>query len=218
MSSGDWIFVMSFSILPAVLISGWRFRAILPSSRPFVYMTWLALLNDGLNNILTYPGRANAWNNNLYILLEWILLAWQMRIWSGPGKHIIRYQIITWVIIAVWLVDMLFLGNINRFSGIFRVCYSFMVVVLAIDRMNHVITGNRTHLFTNAVFLVSYGLIVFFSYRLLIEILLVLHVHQTPHFGFVLFWVMAFINVFCNLLFSIAALCLPEKKRFILPC
>src|SRR5258708_37796261 len=74
------IFAFSISI-PALI--GWiRFVKISPTYYPFLFCIWIGLLNEILGYIITHKGYSNAVNNNIYVLIESILITWQFKKWE----------------------------------------------------------------------------------------------------------------------------------------
>src|SRR5688572_2083001 len=74
--------LFSFSIAIAALIGLVRFEKISPVYYPFLFCTWLALLNEIINYILARATGNNIININIYVLLEAILITWQFKKWG----------------------------------------------------------------------------------------------------------------------------------------
>ena len=75
--------IFSLSILIASLIGWVRFRKIDPAYYPFLYCLWIGSLNEIINYILAANHQTNALNNNIYALLESLLLLWLFKNWGN---------------------------------------------------------------------------------------------------------------------------------------
>ncbi|SJZ67888.1 hypothetical protein [Sediminibacterium ginsengisoli] len=212
-----WVVILSFSILPAAVICAARYNTMLRTYYPFAYLTWLSLVNEVISVFSTAYSGSNAVNNNLYILAEWLLVVWLMHNWFMKRKRKIFYIITGALLALVWLADTFFIGSIHRFNSIFRICYSLAIAFMAIDQFNALIVMGRHRLATNARFLICCGLIFYFVYKAILEVLFMLDLSDSAHFQRIIFQAMAYINVICNLIYTIASLCIPTKQRFTLP-
>ncbi|GAC1438943.1 MAG: hypothetical protein NVSMB63_03520 [Sediminibacterium sp.] len=212
-----WIAVMSLSIAPGALIGFGRLSVIHRTYRPFVYFLAASLLYETISVVAEADHHSNALNNNLFILVEWVLLAWLMGNWF-VNKQRRRIYAATGVFISLlWFFDMLVWNDIDKFNSLFRICSSFAIVFMAIDHLNALIVLERNNLLKNARFLISCGLIIYFSYKTILEVLYLLHLNTPLSFNRAAFSVLTYINVCCNIIYTIASICLPVKHRFIFP-
>ncbi len=208
---------MSFSITPATVICLLRYKTIHYSYRPFIYLTLLSFASEVLSAVFSYSTGSNALVSNIYVLGEWILLVWLMYYWIA-GKRKRRFCIYLGIALTcVWLGEILVAGSVYRFNSVYRIVYSFALTFMTIGHLNTLIFSGSRPLFSNARFLLSCSLIIYFSYKAILETLYLFHLSDSRDFQRVIFIVMACVNLFCNLIFIIASLCLPLKPRFTLP-
>src|SRR5688572_2358422 len=106
------VVIFSFSIAIAAIIGLVRFKQISPVYYPFLFCIWLAFLNEILNYILARTIGNNIINNNIYALLEAILITWQFKKWGLFYRSNQMYAVILGLYISGWLFEILFLSNI----------------------------------------------------------------------------------------------------------
>lgn len=212
-----WIAIMSFSIAPAVAINLMNYRKVLRSFRPFALLLFASLINEIVSVLATIYQGSNALNNNVFILVEWLLLTWLLQGWMLHPQKKIVYKIVAILFTGIWILDHLVFHSIFTFNSFFRITYAFAIVTMTIDHLNALIVLERERLMVNAKFLICCGLIIYFTYKGILEVLYVMHLTSSAHFEKVLFQSMAYINVLSNIFYILASLCLPTKQRFILP-
>src|SRR5688572_29728777 len=113
--------LFSFSIAIAAIIGLVRFKQISPAYYPFLFCIWLAFLNEILNYILARTIGHNIINNNIYALLEALLITWQFKKWGLFYRSNYSYAIILGLFISGWLFEILFISNIRADTYYFQV-------------------------------------------------------------------------------------------------
>lgn len=209
--------LFSYSILLAAAIAFFRYQKVPAENRPFFFIVWAALINEILSEVFSTAFHNTAINCNVYVLAEAILFCRLFFNWSGRRRDKNRFQLLSGFLIGIWILDNLFLHSLRQTNSLFRVISSFVLVFLAIDRINQVITNERADLLRNARFLISTGVVIFFSYRAIVEVFYGLSLPFSNSFYQKIYIIMVYVNLFVNLIFALAALWIPTKQKFILP-
>src|SRR5689334_525138 len=69
-------YVLTFSILLAGVLAIVRFGQIRKEYYPFIYVIWLACINELFGLFIVLEGHYNIINNNIYSICESFLLLW----------------------------------------------------------------------------------------------------------------------------------------------
>ncbi len=208
--------VFSFSILLAAVVGCLRYHRITPGDRLFIYIVWVALINEILSLVFTAVFRSTAINNNVYVLVEALLYCLMYYHWNLGFQS--RKKLI-WLLVATvvfWIWDNLIRHRPTEINSLFRIFSSFILVFLAIDQINQLIVTERKRLMTNARFLISVGVVIFFTYRAIYEAFYLKILFSIPFYHGVN-KIMEYVNLFVNLIFALAALWIPTRRKFILP-
>ena len=208
-----------YSIALAALIGLARFPKVHKTFHPFIFLVTVALVPEIANRVtIGYYQGSNAVITNIYGLIEYLFWLWQFYNWNAFKKGSRSLMVLLLLPTAVWITENVILGKLSTFSSGFAILYSFCVVFLAINQVNRQIVEERKNLFSNPTFLICSGLIIFFTYRILVESFYLLDMAQTNReFLHNIFNILKFVNVFVNLLFAFAALWIPTRQRFSLP-
>ncbi|HVU84068.1 MAG TPA: hypothetical protein VHC50_04460 [Puia sp.] len=209
--------LFSYSILPAAVIAAYRYREVPAENRPFFFIVWAALLNEILSEVFSITFHNTAVNCNIYVLAEAILYCLLFYNWGSRRGNKNGLRPLIGFLVLVWVLDNLVLFSLNHTNSLFRVVSSFVLVFLAIDRINQLITNERGNLLGNARFLISGGVVIFFSYRAIVEVFYGLSLPFSNSLYQKIYIIMVYVNHFVNLIFALAALWIPTKQKFILP-
>src|SRR5438874_10225650 len=123
------VFIFSLSILIASVIGWVRFKRIDPAYYPFLYCLWIGSLNEIINYILAANHQTNALNNNIYALLESLLLLWLFKNWGNFDRAPRLFIALLILFPAVWIIDNFFISTVTRFTFYYRIFYSFILVL-----------------------------------------------------------------------------------------
>lgn len=207
-----YLFLLSMSILLPIFAGIIRFRKISSIYHPFIYLLFIGILNEFASHWLNSKNQTTAFPTNIYFLIEGLILLWQFRIW----KNILRNTTFFWLLfasfIAVWVYDYILLGNIVRFSLIYQLYYSLVIILLCITEINRIIINERNSIIRNPIFIICIGIILFFSYKIMAEVFYCYAPKITMKKN--IFVYEAYMNVVYNILLFIAILCIPPKKIF----
>ena len=207
----------SLSIIFACVIGLSRFKKILKSYRPFVYYATLAFLNEFLSATLVLNGFRHGLNSNIYILVEFILILWQFGEWGVHQHKKLLYQVCGVVLSIVWIWDNLILNSPETNNQVFRMSYSFLLIFLSIDQINHVIVTEKRNILLNARFIICAGFLIFYTFKVLYGVFVLVSPKMSLNFQIYMLVIMFTVNFIVNLIFAYAALWIPTKQRFTLP-
>jgi hypothetical protein len=119
------------------------------------------------------------------------------------------------LLIAVWISESS-INGINSFNSTFHVLYSFCLVFLGINQVNELIVKEKSLLLRNAKFLICCGVIIFYTYCVLVNSFYVFKLPQSDTFMANIYYILVFVNLFVNLLYALATLWIPTRQRFTL--
>ncbi|RYY31667.1 MAG: hypothetical protein EOO04_00160 [Chitinophagaceae bacterium] len=211
-------YISTFSIVIAAILGVIRFRQIEPSYYPFIYICWLGLVAE----IVAYAYQTKSGSllpSNIYVLLEAFLFVWQFKLWGSFQRRRRLFHAALAAVLILWIFDNLIVRTIHGLSSFYRIGYSFLLVILAIDQINKLIVSERKSFLTNAKFLICIGIIIYFSYKLTTEIFYVeaQGKESSPEFVGQIFSIQKYVNLFANLLYAYVILWIPKKKIFLEP-
>lgn len=205
-----------YAIVIAGVIGLIRFRKILPSYQPFIYFTWLSLLNDTISLVVNEVFRNNSINGNVYVLLEAFLFLWLFCNWNILDSKSWTFRLLAVTLVLIWIYDNFIWHNIRNVNSLFRICYAFVLIFLAINQLNKLIVGERSNLWRNSKFLICIGICIFYSYKASIEVFYLIKLKASDNFYNYIFLILVIVNLFVNLIYGLAALWIPTKQKFTL--
>lgn len=209
-------YLSTYSIIIAAVLGVIRFKEIEKSYYPFIYICWLAVIFEILAAVFQ-TAMSTLWPSNIYVLLEGLLYVWQFKKWGSFRRRPYLYYVVLVMIGGLWLTDIIILKSLHKLSSYYRIGFSMILVILAIDLINKLIVNERKKFLTNAKFLICIGVVIYFSYKMVIEtFFLYLKATESP-FVKNLFDILTYINLFTNLLFGYLVLWIPRKKSFLKP-
>lgn len=211
-----WVFVgMSFSIFFAAASGIARFRKIDPAFYPFIYITWIAAANEILSFCLAYNHLSNTPNNNIYILVEGLLIIWQFKKWNSFSGYKYGFTIASIYFIVTWFIEIHSIAALHQLHFYFQLLQAVVIVILSINMNNRLIISHGKTLVKNPVFIICTGYIIFFTFKILIEAFWLYKIKSSDAFLYAVFFIIACINVLVNLLFLIAVIWIPRKPQYI---
>ncbi|NCT93330.1 MAG: hypothetical protein GXC72_02800 [Chitinophagaceae bacterium] len=206
--------LMAYSIAPAVFIGWARYKKMDPRFHPFVWIHTLGLLAEFISSFrIFYLSQDTAMNNNIYVLLEWILLVCLFCNWQTSAQKKKLYIGICIIISLVWVADTLVFGSIHQFTSIFRICYSFALASMAIDAIAASLIASKEKYYRNSRVIIGGAMVLYFTYKGILEILYALRLTGADSFGNTIFNIMGYINCIANILFAYAMWHIPSRKK-----
>ena len=208
--------VLSFLIAVPAVIGCIRLKNIDATWCPFVFCLVAGLLNEIISFVLITSGRPNTIVYSIYGYVESALLIWQFALWRNNGKATV-YWLLFFCITVFRVVS--FNGVLDggpALDSYFIISYSFIIVVLGVNRMNKLIVATKDYLLKNPAFLICIGLVMFYSYSIMVEIFWLYGLDASASFSARVYDILAFINLTVNFIFTLAVIWIPNKQKFIL--
>jgi len=207
-------FLISQSILLPFLVGLVRFRRLGWMYQPFLILLVLGALNEPASYLFIRNIHSNAIPNNLYALAEWILIAWQFHRWGFMRAQQKLFVGLVGFVSLVWVTEDLVLGQIATFPPYFQIFYCFITVLLSVNKINFMITYDDRRLYSNPIFLICIGFIIFFIYRIVYEWAYQTSVRGSTDTALFVIMLFGYVNALTNIIFAIALLCIPRRPRF----
>ena len=207
-------FLLSFTIAIPAITGLVRYKIIEKQYRPFTWICWIITLNELLMFVLIRMKIFTFISYNLAIPVICFLYLLQFREWGLFARKKYLFQIIFGTLFLVWIADH-FLVNGYRLASrtvYFRVCYSLALVLLSVNSINRQIVSEKKSLLQNSRFLICMGLVVYYTYRIIVDAFSIKGMSQ----GFLMqlgdFSRVLLVGL--NLLFAVAVLWIPTKKNY----
>ena len=206
-------FLLSLSVLFPFLSGLLRWRVISQRYYQLFILFGLALLVELVNR---YAIASNNFSwipvNNLYVLVESILIPLQFVVWGHMYRKLTTFYLITGILVLGWVTEHLLLGDITRLHPYFRMFYSLLIVLLSINTINYLVIQEDRNLVRHPVFIICTGFIIFFTYQLVYEgIYNIVSDLKSIDTG-KLNTAFSIINAVCNILYGIAFLLVPARN------
>lgn len=206
----------SYSIIIAACIGVYRFKQTDSHYYPLIIYTVLASLNELYSYVIvTQYGISNQANNNLYTLLEALVICWQLYQWNVFGKKKTLFLVTQLSFVLVWMYSWWRTGSIFELFHIYRIYYAVLLTLLCVGVFNKLIFSSVRSLKRNTKFLVSVGLIVLYSFKIITELFWLYGLSQSQAFLYKVYAWFGYVNLIINLLFILAVLWIPRKPRYI---
>lgn len=212
--TGTATLLLSLSVLFPFFVGLLRWRIIRRRYYPLFILFSLALLVELVTGyVITNKNPGWVPGNNLYVLIESILIPLQFFVWTYRHKKLKAFYILSVVLVLGWVAEHLVFGNITRLYPYFRMFYSLFIVLLSINTINYLVIHHADKSLTrHPVFIICTGFIIFFTYQLLYEgvynIVSDLKSIDTGKLN----TTFSVINAICNILYGIAFLLIPSRK------
>ena len=210
------VLAFSCSIFIAAVAGAIRLPRMDREYHPFVFATCLAAANEIISFYTAKQFHSNAINNNVYLLLETLLIAWQFYRWTLFGTRRTLYAILQGITLTVWLLENIYAERLNDVGLYFRLYAAFIIVFMSVCLNSRVITDYRKSLLRYPAFIICSAYILYYTVGILFEALWVYGISLYPEFQTQVFYVLVFLNLIVNFIFAFAVLCIPVKPRYIL--
>ncbi len=210
------VVIFSFSIAIPAIIGCIRSKQIDTAYYPFIFLLCLGLLNETISYLLTRSGYSNAINANIYSLTEGLLITTFFHKLNLFNKQKKLYVLIISSLVILWALDKFFITSIKEFSSYFSFFASLTYVLMAISMINRLLLVEKKRIVRNGLFLICFGIIVFFTYALLLEIFWYYGLNSSRQFRLKVYRIMTYINLVTNLIYALAILWIPRKREYTL--
>lgn len=210
-------FLLSQSILLPIIVGLIRFRRIDKGYRPFFILLCIGFITEVISFILIQGfAKYNTIPNNIYALLEWTLIACQFHVWGFLRQKKNRFYALLVFTTLLWITENLVFKQITLYSPYFLFFYFFLIVLLSINKINFMITHDNRNLFRNPKFLICIGFIIYFLYMIVYYWAFEVSLFGKPDISTSITFLMAYVNVFTNIIYAIAFLLIPAPQKFTL--
>lgn len=205
---------LNYSILIAAVIAAIRFKTINKDFRLFIWLIWFGLFNETLSLVLIYANGYNTINSNIYVLFESSIIFYQFYAWQTISLRT-GYSLF-FLALVIWVSDNLIWHSLAGNNSLFRIMYSFVIVVCSIRELYLQVTGERFGLLKNPVFLICTAFLLYYSCKTFVEVFNAFHLGFSQTFNRQLFTILYVADCISNILYAIALLCIPRKQIFIM--
>ena len=207
-------FLLSQTVLIPLIIGVVRFGKTDESYHPFLLLLLMAFTSEVISFfckvVLSSTPEITI---NLYSLIECMILLFQFHIWGFlKDKRALFYVLVSFFGL-IWIVENVVFSKIEEFNLFFNASYSFVLVLLSINQINHMIIQGTQQLFKNAKFLLCMGFIIYFLYEIIYD-----GAYFVSHDTYVaaatkIMNMFNYMNAFTNLIYGVAVLLIPKKKN-----
>lgn len=207
-------FLLSITIALPAIIGLYRYRNIDWQYRPFIWICCLLTANELLMFILLQMKVYTFMSYNLVLPVTCSLYLLLFKRWGLFSEKKYLLPMVFSVLMIIWIADHFILNGyrLNARTVYFRVCFSLMLVILAVDSINRLIVSEKKSLLHNSRFLICAGLVVYYTYRIIVDAFSIKGMSQS--FLLLLGDFNRYLLVALNLLFALAALWIPAKKNY----
>jgi hypothetical protein len=205
---------LGFSIIVPAIIALFRIAVVDVIYLPFIICVWIGLINEVMNFIMPNIFHvSNSINTDIYCLIEALLYMWLFKNFNlFPTRR--HYILIVIIFFVVWIIDNFLIQKLSPFDSYFTILYSLTIVFMSITIINRLIMSNAD-LLRNSMFLLCIAFVIYFSVMGLVEIFWLYGINASKNFRLNIYRIMAYINLFVNLIFAIAILWMHRKQEFI---
>ena len=209
--------ISSYSIIIAVIIGLIRLPTLDRSYQPFFLIVIASFVNETISSILIRQHNSNAPAVNIFGLFDAILWSWQFRSWNMHYKwNTVRYAT-TIALIIMWITENIMFRKIFSFSLGYPIALSVFVIIFSTIQLSRAMAQEKEHLFMEPKFLICFGALLFYTFRVLVECLFFQGDYKSVVFFGNVFNILLVVNLIVNLLFALAVLWIPEKQKFSVP-
>jgi hypothetical protein len=187
-----------------------------PIYYPFFYFIEIGCLNEILSFILIKCHLHTILNNNIYILFESLIIALFFKKIGLFKRSKFLYTCIALSFILFWIFQMLQLRKFENFYLYFRIYYSIIIVFMSISTINNLLIVETKNLLRNANFIICTGFVIYFTYCAIIYTFWLYGLSKTDEFRILIVKILAYVNLFCNLIYAFALIWIPRHRPSIL--
>jgi hypothetical protein len=209
------LFLISQSILLPIIAGLIRFHRIDKRYRPFLLLLFIGFIVEIISFSLIRLKISNGIALNIYKLIEWLLIAWQFHVWGLLQQKKNLFYALMIVTSLLWAAECVVFG-MDNFSPYFLFFYSFLIVLLSINKINFMITHEMRNLFINPRFLICIGFIIYFIYMIVDYWASEISKLGKPEISITLVFWGSYINVLANIIYATAFLLIPKPQKFTL--
>ena len=214
-------FILSLSIIFALIIGIVRFRKVDPAYYPFFYDVAAAFVIEIVVQLLMQGGHnfAVVASLNVYSFIDFFLFAWLFHNWRLFNRSRKTFISIIASFFVAWVIITFFIGSVTTSNYYFRILYSFTLIFFSVSTFNKVVVNDRSSIFKNPKFWICLGVIIFYALYVLVCVTKysLFKYQVSKEFRARLQEINVYSNLLVNLLYAVAALWIPRKKNFTTP-
>jgi len=211
-------FILSLSIVFALILGIVRFKNIDSSYYPLIYNAAFAFTIEILVQILMQGGHVSVLeiSLNIFSFIDFFLFAWLFHNWGLFSRNRKTFIYLVGGFFVAWLVTAFIMGGLTSPNYLFRIIYSFALIFFSVSTFNKVVVNDRGSIFKNPKFWICIGIIIFYAFFILVcvtryslfkyQVSLIFRV-RLQEIG-------TYSNLLVNLLYAVAILWIPRKKNF----
>ena len=207
-------FLLSFLIIIPTAILLLRYKIIDTSYRPFMWLCLTISASEILKYILINLGNYDYVSYNIALPIQCCLYLWLFKRWHLFNTRPYLVWGLALLLLIIWVADHFLIDGyqLRNRTNYFRISYSLTLVLLSVNTINHLIVSEKKNLLLNSRFLICISLVVYYTYRIIIDAFKLNHMsnqffHDLENFNRSLL-------IGLNLIFALAALWIPRKKNF----
>jgi len=149
------------------------------------------------------------------VFAEYVLILFHFGKWNEGFDR--KYYLPAGIGMIVWIADNLVVHQINQDNSLFRIFYSFIIVLFSIQQINKLVLAERKDIVKSAVFLICIVFTVYYTCKAFVEVFNAFDLGFSSQFNRHVFTVLYFANLLSNIVYFIAILCIPAKQEFTMP-
>lgn len=207
-------FLFSITIAIPAIIGLYRYQSIDSRYRPFVWICCTLTLNEILMFVLIQNHIYTFITYNTVIIFVCAMYLALFKSWGlFVGKKYLP-PVLFGLLLVIWITDHFIIEGyrLNKRTAYFRVFYSLTLVILSVNTINRLIISEKKNLLKNSRFLICIGLVIYFTYRIIVDAFSLKGMSQP--FLLQLGDFSRYLLVGLNLIFALAALWIPVKKNY----
>ena len=205
--------LLSYSIFIAAIIALARFRQMSRVFLPFILFIITGAVNEITSTVVISQGISTSFNNNVYMLLEALLLLWQFKRWGNYIACNTGFSALAISVMLLWLLEIFYYG-LFRDLVYFSLYYCFIIVLLSVLAISRLVVSYNRPMHKKPVFIICTAFLMYFMCRLLLDSSWYLGITISNTFQRAVFDIMACINFFINLVYCMAILWIPTKQKY----
>lgn len=207
-------FLLSLLIIIPAIIGAVRYRAMDAGFHPFVWICVMLTLNETLRFILITQHVYDFVSYNIASLLCCLLYIWLFNKWGAFNEKKYWLPLLFTIMPLCWLADHFIINGyqLPSLTHYFRACFSLMLVLLSVNRINKLILSEKKSLLKNSQFLICVCLVAYYTNRIVVDVFTLKGMSES--FLFRLGSFNRSLSIGLNLIFALAALWIPRKKNF----
>ncbi|MBS1667781.1 MAG: hypothetical protein JST58_10425 [Bacteroidetes bacterium] len=209
-----WRFVISLSVAFPAIVGLIRIKKIDKAYYSLFIYIIVSLLSELSFGLITQQSKSmTIVIINWFNLFEAIILLTQFKFWEHFDLYTKLFPELIIAVIVGWIFENLFLHNLSHFHVYFLIAYSFLLVLLSVQTINHIIVNeSRVPLIKNPKFIICVAIIIFFTYTIFVYTLMAKGIDaENKKMMSNIFSIKVYVNAFANILYGIALLFVQKK-------